>query len=343
MTVTVRDVAQRLGGTVEGRDDLPIRGLAGVAEAGPGDLTFLSNMKYAAAASQTKASALIAGPAWTGPCPCSIIRVADPDRAFADVARTFFPPAPKPVHGISPLAAVSETAELGPGVSIGPFCVLEAETRVGARSVLYAGCYLGRGASVGEDCVLYPHVSLREYVTMGHRCIVHNGAVIGSDGFGYTSVEGRWQKIPQVGTVQIGDDVEIGANATVDRARFGRTVIGTGVKIDNLVQVAHNVRIGEHTAIAAQTGIAGSTEVGSHVQMGGQVGVSGHLKIGDHAVVGAQAGVTKDVPPATFVSDYPAMPHMKARRIHAHVMKLPEMKKELDELDRRVREMEKRT
>jgi UDP-3-O-[3-hydroxymyristoyl] glucosamine N-acyltransferase len=185
-------------------------------------------------------------------------------------------------------------------------------------------------------------VSIREYSRIGDRVIVHNGAVIGSDGCGYVREEDGWKKIPQVGVVEIGNDVEIGANTTVDRARFGKTVIADGVKIDNLVQIAHNVRIGRHTAIAAQTGISGSSTVGEDVRMGGQTGVSGHLHVGDHAVVGGQAGVTKDVPSATFVSGYPAMEHGKARRAHAHVMRLPAMKARLAEMEKRLAALEGR-
>jgi UDP-3-O-[3-hydroxymyristoyl] glucosamine N-acyltransferase len=186
---------------------------------------------------------------------------------------------------------------------------------------------------------VHANVTVRERTRIGDRVTIQNGAVIGSDGFGYYREGEHWRKIPQTGRVEIGDDAEIGANATIDRARFGTTVIGRGVKIDNLVQVAHNVRIGDDTAIAAQVGISGSVAVGERVRLGGQAGIAGHVAIGDDATVGAQAGVTKDVEPATFVSGYPAMPHSKARRMHAHVMRLPDLKKKVAEIEKRIKEI----
>ena len=195
---------------------------------------------------------------------------------------------------------------------------------------------------MGRDCKFYPRMSTREYTKIGDRVIIHNGAVIGSDGFGYSKDGKVWKKIPQIGVVEIGNDVEIGANVTIDRARFGKTVISNGVKIDNLVQVAHNVKIGENTAIAAQAGISGSTEIGSGVQIGGQAGFSGHLTVGDNSVVGGQAGVIKNVPPAVFVSGYPAMDHGKAMKLQAHVGRLPVLKQRISELEKKIIELESR-
>lgn len=336
MKLTLDEIARTAGGTVEGDGSTVITGAAGLSEAKAGDISFLSNPRYADAVAGTRASAVIVSADWKGKCSCALVRVKNPDRAFATLVPAFAPPPPAFAPGVHPTAVVAAGVLVGRDVHIGPHCVLEKGAAIGDRTVLIAGCYIGHDVSVGSDCRFYPHASIRERCTIGNRVIVHNGAVIGSDGFGYVKDEqGRWQKIPQVGIVEIGDDVEIGANVTVDRARFGKTVIASGVKIDNLVQIAHNVRIGENTAMAAQVGISGSTTVGRNVQLGGQAGVAGHLTVGDNSVVGAQAGVTKDVKPATFVSGYPAMPHDRAKRIHAHLMNLPALKERVDELSGR--------
>jgi UDP-3-O-[3-hydroxymyristoyl] glucosamine N-acyltransferase len=341
MIMTAAEIAQRLGGILTGDGSVKITGLAGLQDAGPGDITFLSNPRYAPAMAQTKASVVVVTEAWKGESGASIIRVKNPDKAFAAVASLLAPKPPEFAPGIHATAIIAKDAKLGADVSIGPYCVIEPGVTVGDRTVLCAGCYLGHGAKVGKDCKFYPHVTLREGTVIGERAIIHNGAVIGSDGFGYVNEGGKWNKIPQVGIVIIGDDVEIGANVAIDRARFGKTVIGNGVKIDNLVQVAHNVRIGDNTAIAAQVGISGSTVVGKNVQLAGQAGLAGHLTVGDNAVVGAQAGVTKDVAPATFVSGYPAMPHEKAKKLHAHMMLLPALKDRVKQLEKRLEELEK--
>ena len=337
----VGEIARQVNGIVEGDVSLEITGLAAIEEAKPGDITFLSNPRYAAAVAATKASAIIVNESWTGPCPCAVIRVKSSDRAFSVLASLMFPPAGAAKPGVHATAILALGVELGKDVSIGPYCVLEAGVKVGDRTQLSASCYVAQGTAIGKDCRLYPQVTIRERTRIGDRAIIHNGAVVGSDGFGYARVGDRWEKIPQVGTVEIGDDVEIGANVTIDRARFGKTVIGNGVKIDNLVQVAHNVKIGENSAIAAQTGISGSTVVGKNVQLGGQAGISGHLTIGDGVVVGGQGGVTKDIPAGWFVSGYPAMPHDKAKETHAHLMRLPHLKKRVAELEHRLAEVEK--
>jgi len=340
--ITAGDIARLVEGNLEGDASVAISGLAGLSDAGPGDVTFLANPRYETQVAGTRASVVIVGHDWQGKAPCAVVRVKDPDFAFAKLATTFAPPSTRPEPGVHRLACVAKGVQLGADVSIGPFCVIEQDSRVGDRTVLYAGCYIGRGASVGADCVFYPHVSLREGVHVGNRVVIHNGSVIGSDGFGYAKRGEAWVKIPQIGTVEVGDDVEIGANTTIDRARFGKTVIGNDVKLDNLVQVAHNVRIGDHTAMAAQVGIAGSAVIGKNVQLGGQAGVAGHLTVGDNSVVGGQGGVTKDVAPGTFVSGYPAMPHDKALEIHAHMMRIPKLKERVAELERRIAGLEAR-
>jgi UDP-3-O-[3-hydroxymyristoyl] glucosamine N-acyltransferase len=342
MKLTVAEIAAKLGGTVEGNAAAEITTLAGVGEAGPGAITFLSNPRYAPALATTRAAAVVVDEGWRGVCPCAVIRVKNADQAFAAVGALFAPAVPPPAPGVHPTAVIAGDAVLGAGVSVGPHCVLEAGVRVGDRTVLVADVYLGYRTQVGCDGTLHPHVSTREFTRIGDRVIVHDGAVIGSDGFGYTPDHGAWRKIPQTGIVEIGDDVEIGANVTIDRARFGKTVIGAGVKIDNLVQIAHNVQIGEHTAIAAQVGIAGSSAVGRHVQIGGQAGITGHVAVGDDSVVAGRAGVIKDVPPQSFVSGFPAMPHDKARTIHGHLMNLPQLRQRVEAVEKALEDMRKK-
>ena len=337
MALTVAEIARELDGKLEGEGAAPITGLAGLAEAAAGDITFLSNPRYAPAAASTGASAVIVNRNWDGKCPCAVIRVPDADSAFARVAALLGRGPVDQDPGVHPTAVIAEDACLGSDVRVGPYAVIERGVTIGDRTQIGAGCVLGRETVVGEECRLYPRVTTREYTKIGDRVTIHNGTVVGSDGFGYARDDAGWKKIPQVGTVEIGDDVEIGANVTIDRARFGKTTVGNGVKIDNLVQIAHNVRIGEHSAIAAQTGISGSTVIGRNVQIGGQAGLAGHLTVGDSSVIGAQAGVTKDVPAGTFVSGYPAMPHRKARRLHAHMMRLPVLKERVDALEAQLR------
>jgi UDP-3-O-[3-hydroxymyristoyl] glucosamine N-acyltransferase len=342
--ITVAELARQVGAVLEGDGAGRITGIAGIRDAAPGDIAFVANPRYAPDAARTKASAVIVAKNWTRPCSApALIRANDPDKAFAQIAVLFAPPPVIPVLGIHPTAVMAKDVQIGTDVSVGPYCVLEPGVKVGDRAILFAGCYLGHGVTIGSDTKLYPHVTVREYCQIGNRNIIHNGTVIGSDGFGYTVDEkGVRTKIPQIGIVIIGDDVEIGANVTVDRARFGKTRIGNGVKIDNLVQIAHNVVIGDHAVIVAQVGIAGSAEIGAHVVIAGQAGVAGHIVVGEWAVVGGQAAVTKDVPPKTYVSGYPAMSHEKATRLHAHVMRLPELKTRVAELEKRLQALEQK-
>lgn len=331
------EIAEKIGARLEGDGDLEITGLASLAEAVAGELSFLANPRYTSAVAETRASAVLLANAWTGECPCAALYVENPDRAFADVALMLAPATVVFAPGVHPTAVIATDARLGGNVTVGPHVVIQPGAVIGDRTVLVAGCYVGHEAVVGSDCRLHAHVSVRERCVLGARVIIHDGAVIGSDGFGYTpDKHGVWQKVMQLGIVEIGDDVEIGANVTIDRARFGKTRISNGVKIDNLVQIAHNVQIGEHSVMASQVGISGSTRVGRHVQLGGQAGLAGHLHVGDGAVVGAQAGVTKDVPGSCFVSGYPAMDHRKATRLHAHLMRLPELKERVRELEAQV-------
>lgn len=341
MGLKASDLAARLEGSLEGDGTVDVVRAASLSDAGPGDISFLANPRYAAQVQSTRASVVIVGADWAGAAGSpAVIRVANPDEAFARVALWLAPPAPVYAPGVHPTAVVAADAVLGRDVSIGPLCVIESGACVGDRTVLVAHCVIGRGAMIGPDCRLYPLVSVREDVRIGARVIIHNGAVVGSDGFGYVPKGGRWVKIPQVGTVVVGDDVEIGANTTIDRARFGETRIGDGAKLDNLVQVAHNVTIGAHSAVAAQVAFAGSVTIGRGVRVGGQAAVSGHLTVGDGAVIGGQAGVTKDVPAGVFVSGYPAMPHEKTTRLQAYVGRLPKLRDQVADLEKRIVQLE---
>ena len=339
--MNVTELAARLEGRVEGDGAVAITGVAGIREAGAGDLTFLADPRYEGELARTRAAAVLVAADWSGAAPCTLIRVADVGKAMTAVVGWFTRVLPPPAPGIHPTAVIAANVRLGRGVSIGPYAVLEPDVQIGDRTSIGAHVYVGHGVTIGSDSRLYPLVSVREFVRIGARAIIHNGAVIGSDGFGYTRADGKWRKIPQTGTVVIGDDVEIGANVTVDRARFGVTRIGSGTKIDNLVQVAHNVTIGDDTAIAAQAGISGSTAIGARVQLGGQVGLAGHIAIGDDSVVAAQSGVHKNVPPGSIVAGYPAVPHMDWARSHVNILKLPEMKKRLAALEQRLQALER--
>jgi len=340
MKVTLKDIAARTGGTIEGDCSLEITGLASLSDAVAGDITFLAKARYAHALASTAASAVILARDCEGAAPCAILRVDDPDKAFMLAAELIIPPMPKAGAGVHASAFVAAGAAVDPSAYVGPMCVLEPGCRIGGGTVITAGCYIGRDATVGRDCLIYPKVSVRERVVIGDRAIIHCGAVIGSDGFGYAKEGLVWKKIPQVGTVIIGNDVEIGANATIDRARFGATVIEDGVKIDNLVQIAHNVKIGANTAMAAQVGIAGSSVIGQNVQLGGQAGVAGHITVGSHSVVGGQAGVTKDIPEKVFVSGFPAILHRDSMKIQANMLRVPHLKKKIVELERKIKALE---
>lgn len=311
----LREAAERVGGWVAPENyEKPIVGLASLDDANEGDLSFYGNPKYLKALRKSRATAVLVPHGFAEEVPATRIWVDNPAEAFAKLLEVF---APAPIDfepGIHPTALIAPDAEIGENATVQAFAIVENGARIGARTVVGAYGYIGHHAVLGEDCQVYPHVTIRERSMIANRVILHPGVVIGSDGFGYELRDGRQQKIPQTGTVQIDDDVEIGANSTVDRARFGRTWIQEGVKIDNLVQIAHNVTIGRHSIICAQVGISGSVRIGTYVTLAGKVGVNGHIEIGDGAIAAAMGAITKSVPPREILVGVPARPMREYKR-----------------------------
>lgn len=338
---TPRELAALLEGELEGDSNTPITSVAGLREAGPHDLSFLNNSKYAKFLKETRAGIVLVQKDWQGEHAVPLIRVENPDTAFAKATEHFRPAPVRRPPGIAASAILGKEVTLGADAHIGENVVIADGVHIGDRCEIHAGVVIGEGAKLGDDVVLHAGAVLREHVILGHRVIIHNNAVIGSDGFGYSvDASGVRTKVPQVGIVRIGDDVEIGACVCVDRARFGETRIGNGAKIDNLVQIAHNVVVQDHAVIVSQTGISGSSVVGKHAILAGQVGVAGHLTIGEHAVVGAQGGVTKDVPPKTYVWGTPAQPFEHYSKSLAHVSRLPKLQQRLAALEARIAQLE---
>jgi UDP-3-O-[3-hydroxymyristoyl] glucosamine N-acyltransferase len=306
--------------------------------AGPADISFVTDLRYAAAARTSRAGAFLAPPGVSG-LPAPVLRIAAPRLALIDLIGLFHPAA-SPAPGLHRTAVVAADARVAPTAFVGALTVIEAGAEIGAGARLHPLVYVGLGAVVGEDTVLYPHVVIREGVRLGRRVIVHSGAVIGADGFGYAFDGARHRKIPQVGGVRIEDDVEIGANTTIDRATLGETVVGQGTKIDNLVQVGHNVEIGEHTVIAGQAGISGSCRIGRGVVMGGQVGLADHVTIGDGVLLAAQSGVHVDIAAGERVFGSPALPLTESKRVILATRRLPELVRRLRTLERRLARLE---
>ncbi|MEW6101989.1 MAG: UDP-3-O-(3-hydroxymyristoyl)glucosamine N-acyltransferase [Candidatus Omnitrophota bacterium] len=341
MQKTLKEIARLIQGEIVGDDSLVITGVSGIKEAGSGDITFLANPKYSPLINKTQASAIITSKD-IKEASKPIIRTENPSLAFTKVISLFSPECASHPKGIHPQAIIGKGVILGNDAAVGAYAVIEDKAALGDRTVIYPGCYIGRETSIGSETIIYPNVSIRERTNIGKRVIIHSGTVIGSDGFGFVAIKDKQQKIPQIGTVEIGDDVEIGANVTIDRARFDRTIIGSGTKIDNLVQIAHNVVIGENSIIVAQAGISGSTTIGNNVTLAGQAGLVGHITIGDNAIVAAQAGVTKSVPANTTVSGYPAKPHDTAKHINACVQNLPKLYEQVKELKEKIIELEEK-
>ena len=355
--MTVRDIAAVLGAAVEGDAATGIGRVAKIEEAVHGDISFLANPKYAKYLDTTLASAVIIGktveaPGRTGPSRPVFLRVDDPYTSFLKVLLLFSPPEDPLAPGIHPTAVVDPGVKLGTDVRIGPHAVVGERCRIGDRTMIMAGTVIGRDVTVGAGTLLYANVTVREGCRIGDRVVIHPGTVIGSDGFGFApKPDGSYEKIPQLGIVVVGDDVEIGANCTVDRATMGETRIENGVKLDNLIQVAHNVVIGEHTVIAAQSGISGSTKIGKRNMIGGQVGFSGHLAIADDSKWGAQSGVHRSVPaPGGTYMGTPAVPFRQATRIMGGMPQLPdalvtirELKSEVEALRKEVENLKSRS
>jgi UDP-3-O-[3-hydroxymyristoyl] glucosamine N-acyltransferase len=338
--LTVKELAALVGGQFASEETGSIRitGAASIAEARTGDVTFFGNPKYLSALKNCRASAVLVPLDFIEDVPPTLIRCENPTVAFSHVlAKT----AAAPVRfepGIHSTAVVDAGATLAPGVSIRAHTVIEKGAVIGARTVIGAGSYVGHDARVGEDCEVSNRVTIGARCVVGSRVVLHAGVVLGGDGFGFEFKDGRHLKIPQTGIVQIDDDVEIGANTTIDRARFGRTWVGAGTKIDNLVQVAHNVQIGMHCIICAQAGISGSTRLGNYVVVGGQVGTVGHIEIGDGAQIGAKSGVSKNVPPGAVWFGYPAMEIAETKDRLARIALLPKLFRRVKRLEQDSRE-----
>ena len=335
-TYTTGQIAERIGATVIGDPNLPLTGFAPADSAKPGDLTFAENESYFARAKQSAASAILVAEDFS-PDTKTLIRVTNARVAFAQVLPLFFPE-PTFAPGIHPSAVVAATAQVDPTAHIGPHCVVGERVKIGPGAVLISQVYVGDDCSVGEQTRLFPHVTLYQRSHLGKRVRIHAGAVIGADGFGYVFDGSEHRKVPQVGQVQIQDDVEIGANTTIDRAALGATIICKGTKIDNLVQIAHNVTIGEHSIIVAQVGIAGSTKIGSYVTVAGQAGIAGHLRIGDRVTLAAQSGVMHHIPEGQKWMGSPAQPDRVTKRQLLAIERLPDLLRRVHELERRLGE-----
>lgn len=334
MAFTAAEIAKQLQGEVLGDGTVVLKGFAPADRAQPGDLTFAENENYFVRAEQSAASAIIASGTLTS-TKKTVIRVADARLAFARVLPLFFPE-PTFAPGIHPSAVVATTAKIDPSAHIGPQCVIGENVIIGARSVLQGLNFVGTGCQLGEDVNLFPSVTLYAQTEIGNRVRIHANTVVGSDGFGYVPDGASHRKVPQIGNVIIRDDVELGSNMSIDRGALGPTVIGKGTKIDNLVQVAHNVTLGEHCLICAHVGISGSTKIGNYVTMGGQVGIAGHLRIGNKVTIAAQSGVMNAIPDGEKWLGSPAQPDRQTKRQMIAIQHLPDLLKRVAALERKL-------
>ena len=347
MVKTVGEIAELVSAEVTGDRGVKIKGVAGIREARPGDITFLADQRYLRALEETKASAVVVSrdisslPVRQTGAATNLLMVDNPYLAFAKILELFKKESWLPA-GVSPKARVGKGVSLGAQVSIFPFVYIGDNAVIGDRVILYPGVFIGDRSMLGEDSIIYPNVTIREDVIIGKRVIIHSGSVIGSDGFGFVTHKGKHHKIPQIGGVIIGDDVEIGANVAIDRATMGNTIIKRGTKMDNLVHIAHNVVVGEDVLLLGQVGISGSTEIGNNVVLGGQVGVVGHVKIGDRVKVGAKSGVSKDIKPDEIVSGIPAITHGNWLKAQSCFAKLPELRKSVNSMEKKITELERR-
>ena len=333
MEISLAELAAVLGGSLEGPPERRVSGIKGLEDAGPSDLAFLANPKYARLLPQCRAGVVLVKPDQAVPEGLAVIRVADPYLAFAKVL-TFATAKPHQALGVHPRAVVEEGATLGAEVSVHALAYVGPGAVIGDRVVLHPQVHVGAGAAVGDDSVLHPGVVVYHGCRIGKRCIIHGGTVIGADGYGFVPDGDRHFKIPQVGIVQIDDDVELGAMNTVDRAATGRTWIKSGVKTDDHVHVAHNCVVGVNTLLVAQVGISGSTKIGDNVIIAGQAGIGGHLSVGDRAIIGPQSGVAKDVPAGAVLSGTTVMPHQLWLRTRLLIQRLPDLFERVGKLEK---------
>lgn len=344
MSKTLKEIAAFINGELLGDGAVSVNGINGIQEAESGELAFITNSDEGALIDSTKASCVIVPKDVKGPFNKPLIKVENPSVAFSKIIEYVSPDSIPHPKGIHETAVISESAILGKNVSVGPYAVIADKVSVGDNTIIYPFSYIGKKSKIGKDCIIYPHVIIRESISIGNRVTIHPSSVIGSDGFGYdTQRDGTHFKIPQLGTVIVEDDAEIGSCVTIDRARFNKTVIGKGSKIDNLCQIAHNVIIGPHCLIAAQTGISGSSVLGRNVVFGGQVGVSDHVKIGDFVMAGGKTGISKSfLVPKTVLFGYPARPVDKARDLIACMGLLPKLFERVKALEAKLKEAEKK-
>jgi UDP-3-O-[3-hydroxymyristoyl] glucosamine N-acyltransferase len=335
------EIAGFLKGELAGDGDIEITGLAKIENAGPGELTFLANPKYAKYLEETKASAVLVNRSMEN-VPLNHIRLDDPYIGFLFLLEKFSPEPETGFTGIHSSAQIAGSAVIGKNAAIGANVYVGENAVIGDNTIIHPNATIYPDVKIGTNCVIHSNVSIRQECVIGNRVILHNGTVIGSDGFGFAPDGDKYRKIPQRGIVRIEDDAELGANCSIDRATLGETVIGAGCKLDNLVQVAHNVVIGPDTVIAAQTGVAGSTRIGTHVTIAGQVGVTGHIQVGDNAIIAAQSGVSKSVPAGEVWFGYPAMPINKMKKIEVSMRHLPDLSRKIHQLEKQIISLEEK-
>ncbi len=339
MQATVGEIAAWVDGRVVGDSNLVIRGIGGIREAGPDDLTFLADPRYIRYLEGSRAAAVLVRPEITKAAK-ALIQVSDPYLAFARVLQRYPPLEVRHPRGIHPTAVVNPNVTLGQGVALDAHCYVGEGSELGDGVIVYPGVYIGPNSTIGPHTIIYPNVTIRDHTIIGARCILHAGAAVGSDGFGFVTVDGKHEKVPQMGIVVIEDDVEIGSNTAIDRATVGKTVIGCGTKIDNLVQVGHNVEIGHDCIVCGKAGISGSARIGNQVTLAADAGVAGHIQIGDNVVVAGMSGVTKSIPPGRRVSGFPAIDHEVEKRLKASLRSLPKALRTLRELEKRIEQLE---
>ena len=339
--ITLGKLAEAIGGSLQGPADLVVRGMASIEAAGPDEVTFLSNVKYERRVGETKAAAVIVPAEYAGPGQ-SLIRCQDSYYAFRQAMVVMYGFRRAPLKGIDARAWIDPSAELGKDVAVGPFAFVGPRARIGDGTTIYPSVYVGPDVRIGQNCELFPSVTIYDGCILGDRVRIHAGTAIGQDGFGYATYNGRHEKIPEAGWVELEDDVEIGACCAIERATLGATVIGAGTKFADLIGIGHGTRMGKHCLMVSQSGIAGSTTVGNYCVFAAQSGIVGHIRIGDRVQVGAQSGVINDVPAGIQVLGSPAAPVAETRRQVVTISKLPEMRKTIRDLIRQVEKLQTR-